>query len=851
MNNYHPCLQGHYCQSGELHECSPGTFQAETGASECLLCPEGTHCPEFKTIEPLPCPAGFYCLEGTHAAFECPDGNNSPVGSKEIKDCYFFSEKPTTVEITTGYASGSGAETVMPASTPTTSTSSSDIHTTIIATSEITLPDSDFGSTEDHTGNGNGQEASTVATTELFPTTMIHETTIPEFATTQEVSSSVTEVQNFSTDSTEVIQDETSKASSTENMSGFHTTMGMPQETSNDLDESSGSYSGEINDHTSMPIRTTTVDHISGDSDSSTSTDNKDANFDQTTVVSTNFIPYTTVMVTDHNLEITTPVITTTEEVYLSTEFLEVHEEITNPEESTEYPAETSGDTDDSSALVDVTTVSTTEYLSTTVVVTNQETDVTDEMHLSTTPSEFGEATTKFIEISGQETTIGSMHTSSSDDLDEFSGYSGSQSEKDLTTTSSNEQSFATNQPQITSDAYNGDTEFLEFTTESALTPTNEFTTVVDPTEITFTTDSGSITGSGDVPITTEIPNSDDMDPQITTMGIISEATETTSMDESAESTSESTNVKTTTQPITEIIENQTTKSETNEINVTTDQPDHTDGLVSDTTVAHFPTTSTEAVFTTDSDFSGIEVLTTTTFEIPTSSDGTTVIQPIDTTHVDLTTKVETTEDTDIDEFTFITTPPPPPFPVTSFPTGSGSEMNETEYTTAGAPNRPIELTTIIDHDDMTSNEVTGSGEFLEQTTSQNSQSFVITTEELFVDEQTTDTEIFTFPSSTIFEPETTTGGGQPTSSESFTDFTTNSVQTSTLTEFNTVDETTFPITEESGDSDIIATTMIINHATSDMMPSTQPVPTSSISPITKTIEQQPITSTVAVIKYF
>ena len=82
------CPQGHYCIAGS-HEpvrCDSGSYQDETGQSQCKVCPAGYFCDN--TIAPVTlynnslCPAGSYCPEGTKYSNEhlCPIGTFSDLG---------------------------------------------------------------------------------------------------------------------------------------------------------------------------------------------------------------------------------------------------------------------------------------------------------------------------------------------------------------------------------------------------------------------------------------------------------------------------------------------------------------------------------------------------------------------------------------------------------------------------------------------------------------------------------------------------------------------------------------------------------------------------------------------------
>ncbi len=55
-----------------------GTYQEDTGAFDCDICPDRHYCEEA-AAEAVDCPAGFFCPEGTEFAteFPCPSGTYS------------------------------------------------------------------------------------------------------------------------------------------------------------------------------------------------------------------------------------------------------------------------------------------------------------------------------------------------------------------------------------------------------------------------------------------------------------------------------------------------------------------------------------------------------------------------------------------------------------------------------------------------------------------------------------------------------------------------------------------------------------------------------------------------------
>lgn len=110
-SNNGPCPIGHYCPygSGYPRKCPPGTYQPNTGASDCEDCPEGSYCAEAGLSTPTgTCSPGFYCILGSEyykpydfasgricaqghfcvsgLEFDCPDGYYAPVEGLSL--CY-------------------------------------------------------------------------------------------------------------------------------------------------------------------------------------------------------------------------------------------------------------------------------------------------------------------------------------------------------------------------------------------------------------------------------------------------------------------------------------------------------------------------------------------------------------------------------------------------------------------------------------------------------------------------------------------------------------------------------------------------------------------------------------------
>lgn len=91
------CTLGAYCPEGMAQPimCERGTFQDQTGQSECTNCTGRFYCDPFEfavgsndtgIIIPLSCPQGYYCPEGTGAknSFPCLPGTYG--GGTELID---------------------------------------------------------------------------------------------------------------------------------------------------------------------------------------------------------------------------------------------------------------------------------------------------------------------------------------------------------------------------------------------------------------------------------------------------------------------------------------------------------------------------------------------------------------------------------------------------------------------------------------------------------------------------------------------------------------------------------------------------------------------------------------------
>lgn len=86
------CTLGHYCPVGSAApiNCLAGTFQNDTGASECDLCPAGYYCESGAAVA-LACLAGNYCPEASEfgSQFPCPNGMYSEeTGLAASNECY-------------------------------------------------------------------------------------------------------------------------------------------------------------------------------------------------------------------------------------------------------------------------------------------------------------------------------------------------------------------------------------------------------------------------------------------------------------------------------------------------------------------------------------------------------------------------------------------------------------------------------------------------------------------------------------------------------------------------------------------------------------------------------------------
>ncbi|XP_063692807.1 zonadhesin-like [Bolinopsis microptera] len=78
QQNSFPCEPGSKCPQGQDKPvpCEGGTFQEQTGQTECVECPAGKYC-EPGVLIPADCPAGHYCGGGNTLSQKCPAGTKS------------------------------------------------------------------------------------------------------------------------------------------------------------------------------------------------------------------------------------------------------------------------------------------------------------------------------------------------------------------------------------------------------------------------------------------------------------------------------------------------------------------------------------------------------------------------------------------------------------------------------------------------------------------------------------------------------------------------------------------------------------------------------------------------------
>nr|XP_002738967.1 PREDICTED: uncharacterized protein LOC100369241 [Saccoglossus kowalevskii] len=123
------CPPGHYCPIGSWEPllCPNGTFQPQSGQSECGECPAGFFCDPTNGTAAVPCPQGYYCPPGTAIgeAKPCPAGSYGDGtylwNVDNCTDCTagFYCETPAlttpTDECFAGYYCTGGAASPTPA----------------------------------------------------------------------------------------------------------------------------------------------------------------------------------------------------------------------------------------------------------------------------------------------------------------------------------------------------------------------------------------------------------------------------------------------------------------------------------------------------------------------------------------------------------------------------------------------------------------------------------------------------------------------------------------------------------------------------------------------------------------
>ncbi|XP_033646870.1 uncharacterized protein LOC117306372 isoform X1 [Asterias rubens] len=125
----YPCPAGHYCPEGTLSElgCPVGTYQSNTGQSNCTLCPDGLMCETVNLTAPSECKTGHYCQEGSPLPIPCPPGTFNNITSLSLEeqctDCIpgMYCEGPgnsyPTGLCNAGYYCQGRAETKIPVAT--------------------------------------------------------------------------------------------------------------------------------------------------------------------------------------------------------------------------------------------------------------------------------------------------------------------------------------------------------------------------------------------------------------------------------------------------------------------------------------------------------------------------------------------------------------------------------------------------------------------------------------------------------------------------------------------------------------------------------------------------------------
>ena len=87
-----PCPVGHYCPTATSYPlgCKEGTYNNQTGQSQCQPCCSGFYCPANSTSCIHSCPTGHYCPSSTRypTQFACPRGTyNKYTGKQKVDDC--------------------------------------------------------------------------------------------------------------------------------------------------------------------------------------------------------------------------------------------------------------------------------------------------------------------------------------------------------------------------------------------------------------------------------------------------------------------------------------------------------------------------------------------------------------------------------------------------------------------------------------------------------------------------------------------------------------------------------------------------------------------------------------------
>ena len=83
-----PCIAGHYCADPALLPvpCPPGSYQDQTGQTNCKICGPGREC-LFGSTTNDQCTAGYYCPASWLPKKICPAGYSSALGSTKCSPC--------------------------------------------------------------------------------------------------------------------------------------------------------------------------------------------------------------------------------------------------------------------------------------------------------------------------------------------------------------------------------------------------------------------------------------------------------------------------------------------------------------------------------------------------------------------------------------------------------------------------------------------------------------------------------------------------------------------------------------------------------------------------------------------